>query len=121
VAQRVPELPSQLLEQHIRHRSEQIAELIGPKPSATRQAKSQAVMQLLEPILYVAPLTIERIHNGVRLTEIRRDEPGIALGISSRQPDDLSLDNHPAATRPTSGGIEGVPSPTSSFTEQNRL
>jgi hypothetical protein len=65
-------------------------------------------MQLFEPIFHIAPLTIARIHRGGCFTEIGHDKTRIALGVSSRQPDDFRLDNHPAATRPTSGGVEGI-------------
>ena len=101
-------LAAQFLEQHIGRRGEQDTELIGPEPRATRSAQGQAVMQLLEPILHIASLTIQGIDCCGGLTEIGHDEAGITLGIPSRQAHDLGLDNHPAATRPTSGGIEGV-------------
>jgi hypothetical protein len=65
-------------------------------------------MQLLEPILHIPALTVDRIDPGRRVIKIGHDEAGIALGVVSRQPDDLSFDDHAAAVGPTPSGVARV-------------
>jgi hypothetical protein len=60
-------------------------------------------MQLLEPGLHVAAVTVDRIDCRGRLAEIGHDK----AGIPPREPDNLRLDAHAPPMRPTPGRVAG--------------
>jgi hypothetical protein len=82
-AGRALRLAAQLLEQHIRRRGEQHAELIGPEPGATRPPQGQPVMQCLEPVLHIAPLTVETVDRRWGLAQVRHHEARIEGQVGS--------------------------------------
>jgi hypothetical protein len=65
-------------------------------------------MQLLEPILHIPALTVDRIDPGRRVIKIGHHEPRVAAGIPPGEPDDLGLDDHATAMGPAPGRVEGL-------------
>ena len=103
----------QRLQQDIHRGRQQHAELIRPEVQATRPIQRQAVMQLLEPVLRVAALTIDGIDGGWRLAEVGHDEARIAFGITPGLADHLRLDDDASAMQPTPGRVARFPTTSS--------
>src|SRR6266851_10028405 len=55
----------ELLEEDIRGQAQQDAELVGQKSRAAGPVHLQPVMQLLEPVLHVAPLAVDLLVDGL--------------------------------------------------------
>jgi hypothetical protein len=92
---------AQSLQQDIGERREQQAELVGPPQMATGAIGEQAELTFLDPVLHLAPGTVHRFVERLRLVaEIGHHEARIgALGIV------LGLGDHPAVARPGTGAV----------------
>src|SRR5216684_2359351 len=74
----------ELLEEDIRGQAQQDAELVGQKSRAAGPVHLQPVMQLLEPVLHVAPLAVDLLVDGLgRAGQVGHEEPGIVLGVAT--------------------------------------
>jgi len=74
----------EFLEEHVGGQAQEDAELVGQKPRAAGPVHVQPVMQLLEPILHIAPLAVDLLVDCLRRTgEVGHDEPGIVLGVAA--------------------------------------
>src|SRR2546425_8699642 len=58
-------------------------------------------MQLLEPVLHVAPPAVDLLVDRLgRVGQVGHEEPGIVLGVAPGMPHDLGLDDHPPLALP---------------------
>lgn len=65
----------------MRGRGEQDADLVGEKPGATGPVQLQPVVQLLEPILHVAPLAVDPLVDRLGIVgELVTTSRGLFLG-----------------------------------------
>src|SRR5438034_348481 len=72
----------ELLEEDVSGQAQEDAKLVGPKPRAAGPVHLQPMMQLLEPVLHVAPLAVDLlVDRPGRVRQVGHDEPGIVLGI----------------------------------------
>ena len=65
-------------------------------------------MQLPEPVLHLAALTVGGIPRGGCVLKIGHDEKRIVAGILSGQLNDFRLDAHAPPLCPASGGVRGL-------------
>ena len=87
----------EFLHEHVGRSGEEDAQLIDPEATAARPADLEAVVQLFDAILDVAPRTVDPfVEEPGRLAQIGDDEARIVLGLAAGELDDFRFDEDPA-------------------------
>ncbi len=101
---------AEFLHQHISCRRHQHPELVGPETGTAGPVDLQAVMQFLDPVLDLTPLTVDPLVDPLRiLSEVGDEEAGIVFRVAPWMADDFGLEDDASLVGPAAGGVAALP------------